>query len=64
MSQYIQEAVKNIEQTIAKRGLALKKKVQAPFTTGYSPEIDGSEILNHEDATYYQSLIGILRWIV
>ena len=61
MSQYVQEAIKNIESTIKKRGLALKKKVQAPFTTNYCPEIDGSEMLNDEDSTYYQSLIGILH---
>ena len=30
----------------------------------YRPEVDGSEELDDEVATYYQSLIGILRWIV
>ena len=64
MSQYVREAIENIERTIKQRGLALNKKAQTPFTTDYSPEIDGSEILNDEDATYYQSLIGISRWIV
>ena len=63
-SQYVQEAIKNVEKTIGKRGLVLNKKVQSPFTTNYSPEVDGSNMLNAEDATYYQSLIGILRWIV
>ena len=43
MSQYIQEAIKNIKRTIKQRGLALNKKAQAPFTADYSPKIDESE---------------------
>lgn len=35
-----------------------------PSVSNYSPEIDSSPELNDEDSTYYQSLIGILRWIV
>ena len=30
----------------------------------YRPEIDVTEELGDEDASYYQSLIGILRWMV
>ena len=30
----------------------------------YRPEIDISPELNATDAAYYQSLIGILRWMV
>ena len=30
----------------------------------YRPELDVSEELSPSDASYYQSLIGILRWIV
>ena len=36
----------------------------SPFTTGYRPEVDVTDELNSTDAAYYQSLIGILRWIV
>ena len=63
-SQYVQAAVKNVDQSLEKRGMKLKKGVKAPFTTNYRPEIDGSDELDDEGATYYQSLIGILRWIV
>ena len=35
-----------------------------PLTTTYRPELDVSRELNVADAAYYQSLIGILRWIV
>ena len=36
----------------------------APFTTGYRPEIDTTAELDPIEAAYYQSLIGIIRWIV
>ena len=42
----------------------LSKTANAPFTTGYRPEVDVSPELSAEHANYYQSLIGILRWIV
>ena len=64
MSQYVQEAVKNVEQYLKKRDLTLVKKASTPMTANYSPELDGSEELGGDDATYYQSLIGVLRWIV
>ena len=44
--------------------MALAKKVATPMTANYSPELDASGELCSKDATYYQSLIGILRWIV
>ena len=33
MSQYVQEAIKNVEKYISKRGMVLRKGVQQPFTT-------------------------------
>ena len=35
-----------------------------PIQTIYRPELDVTPELNSTDATYYQSLIGILRWMV
>ena len=61
MSQYVQEAVKNVEQYLKKRDLALVKKASTPMTANYSPELDSSEVLGSDDATYYQSLIGVLQ---
>jgi hypothetical protein len=64
-SKYIQEAVKNAETYfIAEYDMPFKKKVTAPFTSNYRPELDNSEELNAEKATRFQSDIGILRWIV
>ena len=64
MSQYVQEAIKNVERHISKKNMTLRKGVQQPFTVNYSPELESTEFLNDEDAVYYQTLIGILRWIV
>ena len=35
-----------------------------PISTTYQPELDVSPELNASDSSYYQSLIGILRWMV
>lgn len=63
-SQYVQSAVENVKAWLAKSGRKLPKRAEAPFKTGYRPEIDISRELAGEEASYYQSLIGILRWMV
>ena len=42
----------------------MPSQADTPLTTTYRPELDVSRELNVADAAYYQSLIGILRWIV
>ena len=42
----------------------IPNEADTPLTTTYRPELDVSRELNETDAAYYQSLIGILRWIV
>ena len=32
------------------------------MSTGYEPELDGSAELDKENHTYFQELIGVLRW--
>jgi hypothetical protein len=64
-SKYIQEAVKNGEEYFkSKYDLKFTKKVTSPFPAGYRPELDVTEALDDLEATYYQSQIGILRWMV
>ena len=65
-SQYVQNAVANVEAYLRKLGKSLPRKATAPFTTGYCPEIDTTAELDpvEQAASYYQSLIGIIRWIV
>ena len=55
---------KSVEAILKKKNQSLVKYASAPFTSNYRPEIDVSAELNASDASYYQSLIGILHWIV
>ena len=64
-SQYVQEAVSNVEKFIQDiDGSMLSMKINAPLSNGYRPELDSSPELDGSDGAYYQSLIGILRWMV
>ena len=69
-SQYVRAAVKNVEEYLEKRHksgdmmFSMPKKAETPMSTTYRPELDVSPELNAQDSSYYQSLIGILRWIV
>ena len=66
-SQYVRAAVKNVEDYCAKeenKRWKLPKVAETPLTTSYRPELDVSPELRPAEAAYYQSLIGILRWIV
>ena len=42
----------------------IPRSCKTPMRTAYRPELDTSYELNPKDAAYYQSLIGVLRWIV
>ena len=47
-----------------KKGEKLKAKAPTPLSNGYRTEIDLPPELGSMDATYFHSLIGILRWMV
>ena len=64
MKQYAEAAVKNVTEYLKKRGEGLAAKSVTPMTSGYRPEIDITPELGEADAAYFQSLIGVLRWIV
>ena len=64
-SQYVQNAIKNVKAFVDKNPhWKMPKKAETPMVTSYRPELDVSPTLNPSDASYYMSLIGILRWIV
>ena len=63
-AQYVKAAVGNVETNLAKRNLKLPKRASAPFPNDYRSELNISVELDLEKTSYYQSLIGILRWIV
>ena len=59
--------MKNVEEYIEKshhKQWRIPNKVETPMRSTYRPELDFSEELSSSDASYYQSLIGILRLIV
>ena len=63
-TQYVQAAVSNVEEYLAKKNEKLYARAGAPLSNGYRPEIDMSEECGEAEASYYHSLIGVLRWIV
>ena len=48
----------------AKQVLLLPYNAPNPLSTGYRPEMDVIPELGEADASYYHTLVGILRWIV
>ncbi len=63
-SQYVQNAIGNVEDYLAKKGEKLPPRAKSPWSSNYRPEADVSAPLSPVKAAYFQSLIGILRWIV
>jgi hypothetical protein len=41
-----------------------KRRATTPFNSSYRPELDVSRELDKEETTFYQEMIGILRWTV
>ena len=66
-SKYVQEACKNCD-TFLKHNFdgkySLPKNAPNPFVGGYRPEIDVTDPLDPDRASYYQTLIGVMRWMV
>jgi hypothetical protein len=66
-SQYVQAAVKNVEEYLNQRGddkYKIPRNADTPLTTTYRPELDVSSELGPAESAYYMSLIGVLRWMV
>ncbi len=62
--QYVQSAVRSVEEHLMKAGEKLPYKAPTPLSNWYCPEIDVSPELGEKDASHFHSLIGVLRWIV
>lgn len=60
---YTKRAIADVETELAKIDQKLATKVKTPLAHGYRPELDASPELNGERLSYYQGLIGVLRWI-
>ena len=60
---YVKAAVKNVKETVKNSNRwRLPKKAVTPMSDSFSPEMDGSAELGQSDHTFYQELIGVLRW--
>ena len=61
---YVQEAVRNVEKHVKTdfdERFEMTKFAPNPFPLNYDPDTDVSSELGAEDASYYQSIFGILR---
>lgn len=56
--------VRNVEETLEKKGLRLPSKCITPLRQGYKPELDCTAELKADGLQRYQELIGSLRWAV
>ena len=63
-TKYCEALVKNVEDTLAKRGLRLPSKCALPLSNGYRPELDSTGELKTDGIQLYQELVGQLQWKV
>jgi hypothetical protein len=62
---YIKSAINNIEAYLKKRNeKQLKTKTSCVLPSGWKPEVDVTDLLLDDDASFYQSQIGVLWWAV
>ena len=60
---YVKQAVADVETELEKVDLCLPTRVTTLLAQGYRAELDQSRELDSKRGQYYQSLIGVLRWI-
>jgi hypothetical protein len=71
-AKYINALVVNVQEKLATRNMVLPTKCYTPKSAGYrpedniSPELDQADSpeLVQADTTYFQELVGILRWAI
>jgi hypothetical protein len=66
-SKYVRASVDTVMKYLTNLGDArwsMPKKASNPFPGDYEPEMDTTPTLNTELASWYASLIGMLRWMV
>ena len=63
-TRYTKRAIEDVERNLsAQGGKKLATKASSPLAAGYRLELDQTPELSDSDLTYYQGLIGVLRWI-
>ena len=61
---YIKESCKMVQGWSENEGHKFKNNCDHAMPTKYRPEIDISAELGHDQATQFQQMIGILRWLI
>ena len=61
---YVVASVKNVEESLIKKGLRLPTKCYTPLASDYRPELETSAELKSDGIQIYQEFIGTLRWAV
>ena len=60
--EYLSSVIKNVEEYIKDSKYQFPKKIRTPMSNDYQPEFDETNELDPQWHTYYQELIGMLRW--
>ena len=66
-SKYVREACKNCKDHLNNNfdgKYKLPKQSPNPFVMGYEAELDTSTLCDPEEASYFQSIIGVMRWMI
>jgi hypothetical protein len=66
-SKYVAQAVKNCAKDLTNKlnnRFCLPQQADNPFPYAYCPELDLSDPLDPECSSFYQHLIGMMRWMV
>ena len=66
-SKYVVQAVKNRQLHLTEKlngKYSIPARADNPFPVDYDPSTDLSDILDPECSSFYQHLIGVMRWMV
>jgi hypothetical protein len=63
LEKYVKRVIADVETELEKVDQCLPTRVTTPLSQGYRPELDQLHELDAKRNQYYQSLIGVLRWI-
>ena len=61
---YLINMLSEWEKKLKECNIDLPKNVGTPLPSSYQPETDDSKLLDSKFSTWYQALVGTLRWIV
>ena len=66
-AKYVHETVRNCQVHLSSNyggKYRMPKMVDNPFKMCYDPELDTSPELDPDSASYYLTIIGVLRWMI